>query len=144
MIRWAFIGSYLLFNFVLISLLWSDAWLPQRVGASALVCIFIGWLVSAYFLFKYLGLTVRQEFIGWLFFVAFVGFSFARRLSNYYLFHSSWSMWLAWDAVGLIFIAASIGFAALISRKPSIVTATPYTVKSEAPDHVLHTRGKPN
>jgi hypothetical protein len=142
---WTFGGSCLLFNLLMIDLLWGDTWLASpTAGIAAVTFIVIGWLVSAYFLFKHLRLSVRGKTAGWLFVVAFVGYSIARRFSSYYIFHSSWSLWLISDAIGLFLIATFLGLAILILGKRAFRRATPYTVESEAPDHVLHVSGKPN
>jgi hypothetical protein len=142
---WAFGGSYLLFNLLMIDLLWGDTWLlSPTVGIAAVTFIVIGWLLSAYFLFRRLRLTVRGKTAGWLFVVAFVGYIVARRFSSYYIFHSSWSLWLISDAVGLFLIATSLGLAILMLGKRAFRQTTPYTVESEAPDHVLHVSGTPN
>jgi hypothetical protein len=144
MALWAFGGSYLLFNLLMIDLLWGDAWLlSPTANIAAVAFIVVGWLVSAYFLFKHLQISVRQKAVGWLFVVSFVGYSITRRFSSYYILHSSW-LWLISDAVGLSFIAISLAFAALILGKRTLGNSTPYTVASEAPDHVLHVSSTPN
>jgi len=145
MALWAFGGSYLLFNLLMIDLLWADTWLlSPGAGVIAVAVIVIGWLVSAYFLFRHLRLTVRQKAVGWLFVIAFVGYSITRRFARYYIFHSAWSLWLVSDAVGLSLIAVSLVLAVLILGKRTLGPSTPYTVESEAPDHVLHVASTPN
>ena len=132
-------GSYLLFGLVLISLLWGDRWLPFTIGIAVLGCIVFGWFVTAYFLFRYLCLPIRAKIVGWLSVLSLVSYTIARRFSSYYLYHDSWSLMFAWDAVGLLIIAIWLGLAVLILPKASVgPSATPYTVQSETPDHVLH------
>ena len=144
MVRWVLVGSYLLFNLLMIGLLWGDTWPPRAVGIAAVIVIVIGWLVSASLLFRHLHLTVRQKIAGWLFVVAFVGYGVARRYSSYYIFHSAWSLWLVSDAIALLFVAVSVGLAVIILPKSSIRWPTQYSVESEAPDHVVHIGGIPN
>jgi len=132
-------GSYLLFGLILISVIWGDAWLPPTIGIAILGCILIGWFVSAYFLFRQLGLPLRAKIVGWMSVITLVGYTIVRRFSSYYLYHDFWSLMFAWDAVGLILIATWLGLALLILPRASVLrSAAPYTVESEAPDHVLH------
>ena len=132
-------GSYLLFGIILISLLWGDRWLPPNVGIAVLACIVTGWFITAYFLFRHLGLPIRAKIVGWLSVASLVGYSIARRFSSYYFYHDSWSLMFAWDAVGILIVAIWLGLAVLILPKTPIPSsATPYTVESETPDHVLH------
>src|SRR6185312_6338267 len=100
-----------------------------------------GWLASAYLLFRHLHLTVRERSVGWVVVVAFVAYSIARRFSSYYIFHSAWSLWLASDAVALLFVAVCVGVVVIILPKASTRWPTQYSVESEAPDHVIHVGG---
>ena len=135
-------GSYLLFGLVLISLLWGDRWLPPAIGIATLGCIVFCWLVSAYFLFRHLGLSTRAKIVGWLSVVTLIGYTVTCRFSSYYLFHNSWSLMFAWEALGFLLIAIWLGLALLILPKAAALSsATPFTVESEAPEHVLHIDG---
>jgi len=133
---WILIGSYILFNLVLISLLWGDAWLPRNVGVVVVVVIVAGWFASAYLVFRRFRLTLRDKLIGWLLIFGLVGFTFALRFSRYYLIHS-WTIWLIWSVAGFLFLLATFGLASFLEEKRQL-PATLYTVESESPDHVFH------
>jgi hypothetical protein len=136
MVRLIF-ASYIVFGSVMISLLWGDHWLSRNVGISIITFIVAVWLVTAYFLFRYLRLTTRQKIVGWAFALAVIGFSFTERFSSYEIFHNSWH-WLLWDALGLSFFLMSLGFAKLMSgRKSTLAIPKYFSVASEAPEHVL-------
>jgi len=145
MVRWALIGSYGLFNIILIALLWGDSWLPRAAGFTVIAFILAAWLLSAYLLFNHSQLAWREKAVSWLFVFAFIGYSVARRFSSYYLLaNGSWLMWFGWGVAGLLFIFTAAGLASLIVGKDEPSASTSYTVESEAPDHVLHVGGTPN
>jgi hypothetical protein len=139
MLRWTITASYLALNLVLIELVWGHSWLSHDALTAALFTSIVGWAVSSYFLFRYLGLTTRQKVAGWVIVAAVAGFSVARTFSRHELFaHDSWLKWFLWNGVGLLFIVGSIGLAILITGTNRLSTPTPYTVESEVPDHVVH------
>lgn len=141
------LGSYLLFGLALIAILWGNPLLSRNVGIAIAGCIVLGWVVSAYFFFRHLRLPVRVKIIGWVFIVDSVGCTIAGRLSSYYFLHESWLLVFTWDVVGLALIATSLGLAIFLLRKfPALPLpiCTPYTVESEAPDHVLRVGRTPN
>src|SRR5215469_7817969 len=110
MLRWGLVGSYGLFNIVLITLLWGDCWLPRNGGLAIIVFILSAWLVAAYFLFRHLRLTLREKAVSGLFVFAFIGYSVARRFGSYYLLaHGSWLMSLGWGIAGLLFVLTAVG-----------------------------------
>jgi len=139
MALWALIGSYGLFNIILIALLWGDSWLPRTAGFTVIALILTAWLISAYLLFRHSRLTLREKAISWLFVFAFIGCSFARRFAAHYLLaNGSWLMWFGWGVAGLLFILTAVGLASLIAGKDTPSAITSYTVESAAPDHVLN------
>jgi hypothetical protein len=127
------------FNFALIDLIWGHGWLSSTAGVAAVFFIVVGWFFTAYFLFRHLQLTLRGKIVGWMSIVAFAGYSVARRFGSYYFIHEGLGLrWLESDAVGLLLVIVPFGLALLILPKPTPSVATPLTVESEAPDHVLH------
>lgn len=139
----ALAGSYLVFNLLMIALLWGDAWLPPVAGVAALVLVATGWSVAAFFLFRHLRLAGRQKVAGWLFLGVFVGFLVARRFSSYDLFHDAWLSWFVFLAATLLFVAISIGLAVFAFGGRRLFPAASFTVESVAPDHVLHVSSAP-
>jgi hypothetical protein len=138
MARWVLIGSYVVLNFALIDLIWGNGWLSSTTGVAAIFIIVVGWLFTAYFLFGHLQLTTRGKTIGWFSIAAFVGYTIARRFGSYYFIHGAWLRSAESDIIGVLLAIAPIALAALMLPKQSARSATPYTVESEAPDHVLH------
>ena len=144
MVRWALLGSYVIFNLVLIALLWGDTWLPRAYGVATLSLILFFWLVAASFLFRHMHLTPREKVAGWLFVGALVGYTVLRRFSRYYSIHGPVSTWLVWTAAGLLVILTTFGLAAIILGKRTSASASNFTVESVAPDHVIHLASTPN
>lgn len=137
------LGSNLLFNLVMIDLLWGQTWLSKQAEVALLPFFFLCLTTSVHFLFRYLGLTLRQKVGAWIVFVGFAGYTVARRFSSYDLMaHGFWSPWLIWSISGLAFFFASFGLALLVIGAPKDerleCEASPFTVESEHPDHVLY------
>jgi hypothetical protein len=138
-------GSYALFGLLLIDLLWGSKWLPRSVEIPAIVSTAIVWVFSLHILFQQLGLSVRGKFIAWFIVATFIACHVIHEFASYYLFHNYWSRWIAIDVVGILVFFSSMGLLVLLLRTPSDSSAVaPYTVESEAPDHVFHVENTPN
>jgi hypothetical protein len=139
-LRWLLGGSYVLFNFLLIALLWRNRWLSHTVGLAVLMTILVGWAITVFLIFRHLGMSTRQKVVGSIFFVAICGFTVARQFASYSMYHDEWTKWLFWDAVGMLSIFSAVLLSRLITgRKNDLaIGSDSYTVESQMPEHVFH------
>jgi hypothetical protein len=130
---------------MLIDLAWGNTWLPRAIELAVAACLAIACFISVYFLLRQLRLPARGEIVGWLFATTFLGYAVIQAFSGYYFYHDSWSQWIALDITGLVLLASSFALAILLLPKHFVSTSiTPYTIESEASDHVLHVGSTPN
>jgi len=139
------IVSYMLFGLMLVGLVWGDTWLPRSAQLAVIASTAVVWLVSVHVLFRQLRLPLRAKIVGWFLVAIFVIYDAVSTVASYYYWHDLWSQWIALDVAGMLFFLSSVGLLALLLRERSAPTVVPpYTVESEAPDHVLHVSSTPN
>jgi hypothetical protein len=138
-------GSIVVFTFMVVDLVWGNIWLPRTVELAAASIIVIAWLFMVSSIARRQNAPLRFKVIAWLLVAAFIGLCVFRAFEGYYFIHELWAQWVVLGVAGLLFFASAIALAILLSPKPPSSNAvTPYTVESEAPDHVLHVSSTPN
>jgi hypothetical protein len=145
MARSALMGSIVIFAFMVSDLVWGHTLLPRAVEFAAVICIVIAWLLVVSAIARREKAPLLVNVIGWLLVLAFVGHCVVRAFSGYYFLRGPWSRGAVLGVAELLFFASAMALAILLLPKPpSPKRATPYTVESDAPDHVLHVDSTPN
>jgi hypothetical protein len=138
--RLLFISSFLLLAAATTSFLEdSSVSLLSRGAAILLVAaVVVLWVAVLWHFFRSTSMSKREKAAAWL----SVGFLICALLSSlhvtFWVYMPGWATVLEWHTAWLLLAFAFAVTAAFVAPKLSIPNHAPYTVESEAPDHVIH------